>query len=92
MGQDMGEIRALIRKEYRILFYLVGFTSLFAAMFLFTNLSFSMDLSYRIKISKIIGSLALISLGILILISLFLRFIVRVTYERMLYYEEDFNN
>lgn len=92
MGQDMGEIRALIRKEYRILFYLVGFTSLFAAMFLFTNLSFSMDLSYRIKISKIIGTLALISLGILILISLFLRFIVRVTYERMLYYEEDFNN
>ncbi|WP_311537154.1 FtsX-like permease family protein [uncultured Anaerococcus sp.] len=92
MGQDMGEIRALIRKEYRILFYLVGFTSLFAAMFLFTNLSFSMDLSYRIKISKIIGTLALISLGILILISLFLRFIVRVSYERILYYEEDFNN
>lgn len=92
MGQDMGEIRAIIRKEYRILFYLVGFTSLFVAMFLFTNLSFSMDLSYRIKISKIIGTLALISLGILILISLFLRFIVRVSYERILYYEEDFNN
>lgn len=92
MGQDMGEIRAIIRKEYRILFYLVGFTSLFVAIFLFTNLSFSMDLFYRIKISKIIGTLALISLGILILISLFLRFIVRVSYERILYYEEDFNN
>lgn len=92
MGQDMGEIRDIIRKEYRILFYLVGFTSLFVAIFLFTNLSFSMDLIYRIKISKIIGTLALISLGILILISLFLRFIVRVSYERILYYEEDFNN
>lgn len=92
MGQDMGEIRAIIRKEYRILFYLVGFTSLFVAIFLFTNLSFSLDLIYRIKTSEIIGSLALISLGLLILINLFLRFIVRVTYERMLYYEEDFNN
>lgn len=92
MGQDMGEIRAIIRKEYRILFYLVGFTSLFVAIFLFTNLSFSLDLIYRIKTSEIIGSLALISLGLLILINLFLRFIVRVSYERILYYEEDFNN
>ena len=92
MGQDMGEIRMIIKKEYRMLFYLVGFTSIFVAIFLFTNLSFSLDLIYRIKTSEIIISLALISLGLLILINLFLRFIVRVSYERILYYEEDFNN
>lgn len=92
MGQDMEEIKSIIRKVYTILFFILGFTSIFVAIFLFTNLSFSMDLFFRIRISKIIWTLTLISLGILLLIGIFLRFIIRVSYERILYYEEDFNN
>ena len=92
MGQDMGEIRSIIRKVYTVLFFIVGFASIFVTIFLFTNLSFSIDLFFRIKISKIIGTLALISLGLLLVISLFLKFIIKVSYERILYYEENFNN
>ena len=92
MGQDMEEIRSIIRKVYTILFFIVGFASIFVTIFLFTNLSFSIDLFFRIKISKIIGTLALISLGLLLVISLFLKFIIKVSYERILYYEENFNN
>ena len=92
MGQDMEEIKSIIRNVYTILFFILGFTSISVAIFLFTNLSFSMDLFFRIRISKIIWTLILISLGILLLIGIFLRFIIRVSYERILYYEEDFNN
>lgn len=92
MGQDMEEIKSIIRNVYTILFFILGFTSISVAIFLFTNLSFSMDLFFRIRISKIIWTLTLISLGILLLIGIFLRFIIRVSYERILYYEEDFNN
>ena len=92
MGQDMEEIRAIIRKEYTTLFLTVGLVSLIVSIFLFTKIPYTMNIFFKLKLSKIIGSLALISLALLILMGLFLRFILRMSYERILNYEEDFNN
>lgn len=92
MGQDMDEIRSIIKKEYTTLFLTVGLVSIIVSIFLFTNIPYTMDIFSKLKLSKIIGILSLISLGILVLIGLFLRFILRMSYERILNYEEDFNN
>lgn len=92
MGQDMDEIRSIIKKEYTTLFLTVGFASLFLSVILFMNLPFTMNIFLKLKLRKIIGTLALISLAFLILIGLFLRFIIRMCYERIVNYEEDFNN
>lgn len=92
MGQDMEEIRSIIKKEYTTLFLTVGFASLFLSVVLFMNLPFTMNIFLKLKLRKIIGTLALISLAFLILIGLFLRFIIRMCYERIVNYEEDFNN
>lgn len=92
MGEDMDEIRAIIRKEYTALFLTVGLISIFVSIFLFTNLAITMDIFFKLKLSKIIGTLALIILAFFILMGLFLRFILRMSYERILNYEEDFNN
>ena len=92
MGQDMEEIRSIIKKEYTTLFLTVGLVSIIVSIFLFTNIPYTMDIFSKLKLSKIIGTLSLISLGILVLIGLFLRFILRMSYERILNYEEDFNN
>lgn len=92
MGQDMEEIRSIIKKEYTTLFLTVGLVSIIVSIFLFTNIPYTMDIFFKLKLSKIIGTLALISMGLLFLIGLFLRFILRMSYERILNYEEDFNN
>ena len=92
MGQDMEEIRAIIRKEYTTLFLTVGLVSIIVSIFLFTKIPYTMNIFFKLKLSKIIGSLALISIALLLLIGLFLRFILRMSYERILNYEEDFNN
>lgn len=92
MGQDMEEIRAIIRKEYTTLFLTVGLVSIIVSIFLFTKIPYTMNIFFKLKLSKIIGSLALISMALLLLIGLFLRFILRMSYERILNYEEDFNN
>ena len=92
MGQDMEEIRAIIRKEYTTLFLTVGLVSLIVSIFLFTKIPYTMNIFFKLKLSKIIGSLASISLAFLILMGLFLRFILRMSYERIADYEEDFNN
>ena len=92
MGQDMDEIRSIIKKEYTTLFLTVGFASLFLSVILFMNLPFTMNIFLKLKLRKIIVTLALISLAFLILIGLFLRFIIRMCYERIVNYEEDFNN
>lgn len=92
MGQDMEEIRAIIRKEYTTLFLTVGLVSIIVSVFLFTKIPYTMNIFFKLKLSKIIGSLALISMALLLLICLFLRFILRMSYERILNYEEDFNN
>ncbi|WP_308748728.1 FtsX-like permease family protein [uncultured Anaerococcus sp.] len=92
MGQDMEEIRAIIRKEYTTLFLTVGLVSIIVSIFLFTKIPYTMNIFFKLKLSKIIGSLALISIALLILMGLFLRFILRMSYERILNYEEDFNN
>lgn len=92
MGQDMDEIRAIIKKEYTTLFLTVGLVSIIVSIFLFTKIPYTVDIFFKLKLSKIIGTLALISLALLILMGLFLRFILRMSYERILNYEEDFNN
>lgn len=92
MGQDMDEIRSIIKKEYTTLFLTVGLVSLIVSIFLFTKIPYTMNIFFKLKLSKIIGSLALISIALLILMGLFLRFILRMSYERILNYEEDFNN
>lgn len=92
MGQDMEEIRAIIRKEYTTLFLTVGLVSIIVSIFLFTKIPYTMNIFFKLKLSKIIGSLALISMALLLLMGLFLRFILRMSYERILNYEEDFNN
>ncbi len=92
MGQDMDEIRAIIRKEYTTLFLTVGLVSIIVSIFLFTKIPYTMNIFFKLKLSKIIGSLALISMALLLLMGLFLRFILRMSYERILNYEEDFNN
>ena len=92
MGQDMDEIRAIIKKEYTTLFLTVGLVSLIVSIFLFTKIQYTVDIFFKLKLSKLIGTLALISLALLILMGLFLRFILRMSYERILNYEEDFNN
>ncbi len=92
MGQDMDEIRAIIKKEYTTLFLTVGLVSLIVSIFLFTKIPYTVDIFFKLKLSKIIGSLALISMALLLLMGLFLRFILRMSYERILNYEEDFNN
>lgn len=92
MGQDMDEIRAIIKKEYTTLFLTVGLVSLIVSIFLFTKIPYTVDIFFKLKLSKLIGTLALISLALLILMGLFLRFILRMSYERILNYEEDFNN
>ncbi|MEQ0487718.1 ABC transporter permease [Anaerococcus murdochii] len=92
MGQDMEEIRAIIRKEYTTLFLTVGLVSIIVSILLFTKIPYTMNIFFKLKLSKIIGSLALISMALLLLIGLFLRFILRMSYERILNYEEDFNN
>lgn len=92
MGQDMEEIRAIIRKEYTTLFLTVGLVSIIVSIFLFTKIPYTINIFFKLKLSKIIGSLALISMALLLLIGLFLRFILRMSYERILNYEEDFNN
>lgn len=88
----MEEIRAIIRKEYTTLFLTVGLVSIIVSIFLFTKIPYTMNIFFKLKLSKIIGSLALISMALLLLIGLFLRFILRMSYERILNYEEDFNN
>ena len=88
----MDEIRAIIRKEYTTLFLTVGLVSIIVSIFLFTKIPYTMNIFFKLKLSKIIGSLALISMALLLLIGLFLRFILRMSYERILNYEEDFNN
>ena len=92
MGQDMDEIRAIIRKEYTTLFLTVGLVSIIVSIFLFTKIPYTMNIFFKLKLSKIIGSLALISMALLLLMGLFLMFILRMSYERILNYEEDFNN
>lgn len=92
MGEDMEEIKGIIKKEYTTLFLTIAFLSIFVSIFLFVNLPFSMEIFFKITLSKIIETLLLISLGILILIALFLKLIMKVSYERIVYYEEDFNN
>ena len=92
MGEDMEEIKGIIKKEYTTLFLTIAFLSIFVSIFLFVNLPFSMEIFFKITLSKIIETLLLISLGILILIALFLRLIMKVSYERIVYYEENFNN
>ena len=92
MGQDMDEIRAIIKKEYTTLFLTVGLVSLIVSIFLFTKIPYTVDIFFKLKLSKLIGTLALISMALLLLIGLFLRFILRMSYERILNYEEDFNN
>lgn len=91
-GEDMDEIRAKIRKEYRILFLSVGLFSILVSIFIFSQMDFSQEIFFKLTLSIIISVLALISLGLIALMVLFLRFIVRVSYERMVYYEEDFDN
>lgn len=92
MGQDMDEIRSIIKKEYTTLFLTVGLVSIIVSIFLFTKIPYTVDIFFKLKLSKIIGTLALISLGLLVLIGLFLRLILRMSYERIVNYEEDFNN
>ena len=91
-GEDMEEIRAKIRKEYIVLFLSVGIVSILVSIFLFSQMDFSQDIFFKLTLSKIISTLALISLGLVVLMVLFLRFIVKVSYERMIHYEEDFDN
>lgn len=92
MGQDMDEIKSIIRKEHTILFFTVGLVSIFISAFLFINSPFTSDIFYKLKFGKIMGTLTIIGLAFLILISVFLRFIIRVSFERIVYYEENFNN
>ena len=92
MGQDMDEIKSIIRKEHTILFFTVGIVSIFISAFLFINSPFTSDIFYKLKFGKIMGTLTIIGLAFLILISVFLRFIIRVSFERIVYYEENFNN
>ena len=92
LGEDMEGIRAKIKEEYTILFLSVGLVSILVSIFLFSQMAFSQDIFFKLTLSKIISGLAMISLGLIVLMVLFLRFIVRVSYERMVYYEEDFDN
>ena len=92
MGQDMDEIKSIIRKEHTILFFTVGIVSIFISAFLFINSPFTSDIFYKLKFGKIMGTLTIIGLAFLILTSIFLRFIIRVSFERIVYYEENFNN
>lgn len=92
LGEDMEGIRAKIKEEYTILFLSVGVVSILVSIFLFSQMAFSQDIFFKLTLSKIISVLSMISLGLIVLMVLFLRFIVRVSYERMVYYEEDFDN
>ena len=92
LGEDMEGIRAKIKEEYTILFLSVGLVSILVSIFLFSQMAFSQDIFFKLTLSKIISILSMISLGLIVLMVLFLRFIVRVSYERMVYYEEDFDN
>lgn len=92
LGEDMEGIRAKIKEEYTILFLSVGLVSILVSIFLFSQMAFSQDIFFKLTLSKIISVLSMISLGLIVLMVLFLRFIVRVSYERMVYYEEDFDN
>lgn len=92
LGEDMEGIRAKIKEEYTILFLSVGLVSILVSIFLFSQMAFSQDIFFKLTLSKIISVLSMISLGLIVLMVLFLRFIVGVSYERMVYYEEDFDN
>lgn len=92
LGEDMEGIRAKINEEYTILFLSIGLFSILVSIFIFSQMDFSQEIFFKLTLSKIISVLALISLGLAVLMVLFLRFIVRVSYERMVYYEEDFDN
>lgn len=92
LGQDMDEIRSIIKKEYTTLFLTVGLVSIIVSIFLFTKIPYTMNIFLELKLSKIIGTLALIGLALLILMGLFLRFILRMSYERIVDYEENFDN
>ncbi|WP_311492619.1 hypothetical protein, partial [uncultured Anaerococcus sp.] len=92
LGQDMDEIRSIIKKEYTTLFLTVGLVSIIVSIFLFTKIPYTMNIFLELKLSTIIGTLSLIGLALLILMGLFLRFILRMSYERIVDYEENFDN
>ncbi|WP_311482172.1 FtsX-like permease family protein, partial [uncultured Anaerococcus sp.] len=66
LGQDMAAIRSIIRKEYTVLFLTVGLLSIFVSIVLFINLPLGINIFMKLKLSKIIGTFALISLALLI--------------------------
>ena len=92
MGLSLDEIKAMVKKEYTILFLTVGLSSILISVFLFMNLSYTAEIFFKLTLSKIGFILSLIGLSLIVLMTLFLRFIIRVSFERIVYYEENINN
>nr|WP_072537186.1 FtsX-like permease family protein [Anaerococcus mediterraneensis] len=92
MGEDMKEIRAVIKREYMTMFASIFFVSILAAIFLFYTLPFGFEMTLQVGKGKIIQILGLVSLGLIFLVSLCLKLIIKVSYERMISYEEDYNS
>ena len=92
MGLSLDEIKAMVKKEYTILFLTVGLSSILISVFLFMNLSYTAEIFFKLTLSKIGFILSIIGLSLIVLMTLFLRFIIRVSFERIVYYEENINN
>lgn len=92
MGLSLDEIKAMVKKEYTILFLTVGLSSILISVFLFMNLSYTAEIFFKLTLSKIGFILIIIGLSLIVLMTLFLRFIIRVSFERIVYYEENINN
>lgn len=92
MGLSLDEIKAMVKKEYTILFLTVGLSSILISVFLFMNLPYTAELFFKLTLSKIGFTLSMIGLSLIILMTLFLRFIIRISFERIVYYEENINN
>jgi len=92
MGLSLDEIKAIVKKEYTILFLTVGLSSILISVFLFMNLPYTAELFFKLTLSKIGFTLSMIGLSLIILMTLFLRFIIRISFERIVYYEENINN
>ena len=92
MGLSLDEIKAMVKKEYTILFLTVGLSSILISVFLFMNLSYTAEIFFKLTLSKIGFTLSMIGLSLIILMTLFLRFIIRISFERIVYYEENINN
>ena len=92
MGEDLKEIRAVIKREYMTMFASIILVSILATLFLFYTLPFGFEMTLQVSKGKILQILGLVSLGLIFLVSLCLKIIIKVSYERMISYEEDYNS